>query len=564
MAKKVLWILFAVVLVLALAVAGVTGYFWYQNNHIFVEDAVYPINAQTLDLRGQDISFEHYDAVHSQLPRCEVYWDVPFQGGKYPNDSAKLTVSELTEKDIQILANYFPDLKTLDAGACSDYAVLESAKKQLPGCEVLYEVSLGSKSFAPEESELTLEVGDYDYDTLMENLAYLPNVQQVTLKKPALSLAQIDALKAAYEGITFNCTVEIGGTEYTTDTTELNLSGIGSGDVAGISEKLAMLPGLTSVELMKSDGTSSLTKENVKTLKEAAPEATFHYVFDFYGETLSTTETTEVHIKNVNIGEDGLPEARLALDLLEKCSRFVLENCQISNESMAQLREDYRGKTKVVWRVPYGGGNCMTDSEVIRCTYELTDKNAQNLIYCEDVRFMDVGHNDVTFLSDFSFLTGMPKLEAIIISSAYVSDLTPFASCKELKFFEAAFCGNIEDLSPLAQCEKLEMVNISFTKVTDLSPLDNVPVKTLFAQNYSNKRVSQEQQNHFAELHPDCLTQYTGDQPYGRGWRYNENDKYLPYYAMLRKVFRLDDAIIPNSVGWYLREGDTDLPTAES
>ena len=55
LAKKVLWILFAVVLVLALAVAGVTGYFWYQNNHIFVEDAVYPINAKTLDLRGQDI-----------------------------------------------------------------------------------------------------------------------------------------------------------------------------------------------------------------------------------------------------------------------------------------------------------------------------------------------------------------------------------------------------------------------------------------------------------------------------------------------------------------------------
>ena len=95
LAKKVLWILFAVVLVLALAVAGVTGYFWYQNNHIFVEDAVYPINAKTLDLRGQDISFEHYDAVHSQLPNCEIYWDVPFQVGKYPNDTTKLTVYTL-------------------------------------------------------------------------------------------------------------------------------------------------------------------------------------------------------------------------------------------------------------------------------------------------------------------------------------------------------------------------------------------------------------------------------------------------------------------------------------
>ena len=398
----------------------------------------------------------------------------------------------------------------------------------------------------------------------MENLQYLPDVQQITLKKPEQSIEQIDELKTTFGNITIDCTVDIGGTEYTMDTTELNLSGISSGDVAGVSEKLGMLSGLTSVELMKSDGTTGLTKEDVKTLKEAAPVASFHYVFDFYGETLSTTETTEVHIKNVNIGEEGLPDARLALDLMENCSRFVLENCKISNESMAQLREDYRDKTKVVWRVPYGGGNCMTDCEVIRCTYELTDKNAQNLVYCEDVRFMDVGHNDVTFLSDFSFLKGMPKLEAIIISSAYVSDLTPFANCKELKFFEAAFCGNIEDLSPLAQCEKLEMVNISFTKVKDLSPLDNLPIKTLFAQNYSAKRISAEEQKRFAEVHPDCLTQYTGDQPHGRGWRYDEHDKYLPYYGMLRKVFRLDDDIIPNSVGWYLREGDTDLPTAES
>ena len=111
LAKKVLWILFAVVLVLALAVAGVTGYFWYQNNHIFVEDAVYPINAKTLDLRGQDISFEHYNAVHSQLPQCQIYWDVPFQGSKYPNDTVDLIVSSLTEEDVQLIKTYFPNLK---------------------------------------------------------------------------------------------------------------------------------------------------------------------------------------------------------------------------------------------------------------------------------------------------------------------------------------------------------------------------------------------------------------------------------------------------------------------
>ena len=92
-----------------------------------------------------------------------------------------------------------------------------------------------------------------------------------------------------------------------------------------------------------------------------------------------------------------------------------------------------------------------------------------------------------------------------------------------------------------------------------------LPITNLCAKNYSQYRVSEEDQANFAELHPDCWTMYTGEQPYGPGWRYTEDgEDYLPYYAMLRKVFRYDDATIPNSVGWKLREGDTDLPTAET
>ena len=46
------------------------------------------------------------------------------------------------------------------------------------------------------------------------------------------------------------------------------------------------------------------------------------------------------------------------------------------------------------------------------------------------------------------------------------------------------------------------MVNISFTKVKDLSPLDNLPIKTLFAQNYSAKRISAEEQKRLPRFTP--------------------------------------------------------------
>ncbi len=126
------------------------------------------------------------------------------------------------------------------------------------------------------------------------------------------------------------------------------------------------------MELTKGDGPSTLSKETAKLLMEAAPEAKFHYTFDSFGTTLSADQE-EVHIKNTKIGDEGLDEVRQALDLMTGCKRFVLENCQISNEEMAKLREDYRDKTKVVWRVNYGKGSTMTDVDALRAVYDLVE-----------------------------------------------------------------------------------------------------------------------------------------------------------------------------------------------
>ena len=564
MKNKVVTVLVVIALVLVLLVGGALGFIWYRDNHIFVEGEAYPISARTLDLREEDISFDHYEQVHSQLPDCWILWNVPFQGGKYSSDSETLRVSSLTEEDVELLVTYFPELKKLDASQCRDYLNLELYKAQKPDCDVVYEVSVGSKSFAPDTTELVLENGDYDLTVLMENLVYLPKVTSIQLKMPELTLAQIEELKAAYEGIAVTCTVELLGQEYDTETTELDLSALASEDVAAVAEKLAMLPNLTAVELMNADGVSQLTKADVKALKTAAPNAVFHYTFDFYGETLSTTDE-QVHIKNKAIGDDGIGEVREVLDIMENCQRFVLEYCRISYDLLAEVREEYRNKTKLVWRVEFGGGSAFTDVEVIRCTYDLVDDNCYNLIYCEDVRFMDIGHNE--WLDAVPFVAGMPNLEGIIVSGAPIKDLTPFENCKKLKFLEIGFCEYIEDLTPLAGCESLEMLNISNTHALDLSPLDNLPLTHLCARtNPSGKsRVPQEEQDRVIAQHPDCWITFSGAQPYGVGWRYDEDEiTPLPYYAMLRRVFRYDASIIPNNVGWYLEEGITDLDYKET
>ena len=283
-------VLIVILVVLLLGAAAVGGFLWYRDAHIFVEDAVYAKNAEVLDLRGQDISLEHYNSVHTQLPNAQILWDVPFQGRKFSNDTAALTISSLSEVDLELLT-YFPRLKKVDASGCKDYALLEKLREQRPECEVVYLVDLGGTAVAPEHTALGLSADAFDYDTLMENLKHLPLLTELTLTKTELTLEQIGALSEAYGDIAVTYTVDIGGRETAPDVTELDLSGLTSGEVEAAAAKLALLPGVTSVELMDGEGSSALTLADVKVLKEAAPNVTFHYTFDFYGYTLSTTDT---------------------------------------------------------------------------------------------------------------------------------------------------------------------------------------------------------------------------------------------------------------------------------
>ena len=558
MKKTLITILVVLALVLALGIAGTVGFIWYRDNHVFVEGDAYDLTTQSLDLTGEDISIAYYEELKSKLPDCEIKWMVPFHGSKYANDTRSLEVSELTLEDVEFLRKYFPQLGTLNAPQCDDYDVLAVAEATLAGCQVLYNVDLSAVVAGHDVESLEISFEEnHDFEKLMTNLIYLPKLQSLKLTDPALTLEQMDALRTAYPEITIVHTVQILGVEYEAETTELDLSGMTGEDAVLAAEQIKKLPDLTYVNLNPENGIGALSLEDVKQLMEAVPEVVFDFSFDFYGNTLSTSDE-EVHIKNTKIGDEGEQNVRNALDLLKNCKRFVLENCQISNETMAKLRDDYRDRTKVVWRVSYGEGSTLTDAEVIRAVYDLVDDNCHNLIYCEDAKYMDIGHNE--WLDACDFVSGMKSLEYVIISGAPIKSLEPFRNCKNLKMLEAAFCEYITDVSPLADCPNLQMLNISNTHVTDLSPLDNLPLTHLTVRtNPSGRcRLSQEEQDRLTAQHPKCWLSFSGAQPYGVGWRYGEDElKPLDHYKVVRTVFRLDlDPNIPNHVGWYLKDAE--------
>ena len=552
-------VLIVAIVVLSLILTAMVGYIWYDMTHFTVEGQSYANYAKELDLTEEDISIQHYLAVKSKLPNCAIRWNVPFQGTHYASDSQQLQINSLAAEDIEILANFFPDLKKIVADNCRDYDQLEALVDRLPGVEVTYKVDLGGVSpYHWDVSGVLMNHPDaYSFEGLMENLKHLTLLQKIDFKNADFTPEQMTQLQEAYPGIQMTFTAEILGKEYDVSTKSMDLSDLTPDQVDEVASRLGILTALEDVELMQASGTTRLALADVKKLVEAAPQAKFHYVFDFYGMTLATTDE-EVVIKGIKVEDDNFEaNLRMALDVMSGCKRFVLDAKgqydkmwkKTSNEALAQIREDYRDKLKFVWRVYFGeNGSSLTDAEVLRAVYGVTDDNSKDMIYCENVRFLDLGHNE--FLDYMDFLSGMKDLEVAILSGAPLKDLTPIKECKNLKFLEIANCMYIPDISPLKECTQLEMLNISFTTFTDMSVLNDLNLTHLTCV---RSKIEDEVIEQYILDHPDCWTVYEGDQPYGIGWRYAENGQdHLDWYAKMVTAFHYPNPY--NNIGWYLDE----------
>ena len=446
-----------------------------------------------------------------------------------------LTV-EMEAGELYTLDQY-PNLKAVDFGSSSCYDAIVHYIENHPQVDVTYSVSLGGISVSNKAASVVLEPGTFDDSLLAENLQYLPALTNISLPDIHLNAEQVTALREAYPQIILEYTVELLGNTYSADTTELDLSNMDSSQVKEVLPKLGLLTNLVSVNL-----SNSLSMEDVARLQDANPGATFLYTFTLFGQTLSTTDEA-VEYKNYSIGNDGEPQIRQALAILDNCSRFVLDNCKIDNEVLAGIREDFRDGPKVVWRVYFGVDgryNLLTDAETLRAVYNVTDDTCGPMKYCEDVKYMDIGHNE--YLTDLSFISYMPNIEVVIASGCAVKELVGLDNCKKLTWLELAYCAKLKDIECLAGCESLTYLNLSYTGVTSYEALDGLPLQRFVCL---SPKAPTAEQNTFVAIHPkpDCISVFYGySNPYGYGWRYDDNGKtFNEYYKnVVRVAFNYD------------------------
>lgn len=359
--------------------------------------------------------------------------------------------------------------------------------------------------------------------------------------------AEIEAYIAAHPEVQVTYAVALLGTWYAPDTTDLDLSHMTAEDIPAVIDTLQWLPAVTDIRLMAADGTSPLSLTDVKQLRDGLPAVTLHYSFDLFGQTADLT-TQRLEYVNRDIGDAGEERLRQALDLMTDCTYIKLDNCGFTNEVMAGVRDDYPD-TKVVWRVWYGKNNrfhALTDETVVRSSHYLTDDTVENMKYLTDTMYMDIGHNDT--LTNISFCAYMPNLKLLILSGSPVSDLSALSGLQELEFAELCFCGNVKDVTPLADCPNLKYLNIAYTAVSDVTALDELPLERFMAMHCSMNYAARQA---FDAVHPDCLSVYTGVQPYGYGWRYiDDGYTFWDYYATMREMFHYDQQALLNGYEW--------------
>ena len=180
--------------------------------------------------------------------------------------------------------------------------------------------------------------------------------------------------------------MDFAGGEISSNITSLSLGTMTPDQVNDYAEKLSKLLNLTTVDLMDAHGQSKLSIADVKTLKAAAPHITFNYTFQLFGKTVSTTDE-KIEFINQNIGDEGEQQIRDALSILSGCKLFILDNCDLSNEVLANIRSDFPD-TEVVWRIFQTNKNrsWLTNTLVLRAVYGVDDTNSDVFKYCTKVK----------------------------------------------------------------------------------------------------------------------------------------------------------------------------------
>ena len=438
------------------------------------------------------------------------------------------------------------------------YNEIEAYKQAHPKKVVTYTVTVegGEKALKLDEKTLHIVLTNGAQAYNLANVSeYLQQAETVALDYTPTHKELLTVIQAFPNAEVLFDSFTLNGTEYSADCTELDVSDFVYGNLEDTVQLLQVLPNLTAVELMGKDSETKLTVDDVLLLQEACPHLLLRYEFELFGQTVNT-DAEELYYFETYIGDAGLDQFRKIMPIMKNLTYLRLDTCSTTNEATAALREELKDQCKVVWRVFFGQNDALTDTYKIWATWNVDTKEVACLQYCNEVKYLDLGHNS---FMNLDFMSTMTELEMAIVAIGNLYDISGIANCTKLEFLEIFSNRQLtdEDMQHLSALTNMKYLNISNTiLMRDLSFTDSMP-KLRKLWNTLN-RVPQAEIDRVKALHPDCefVFIYDGD-PTDYGWRYTYESGYqemTPEYALVRARFGYSDWDFSRGEKGYLRE----------
>lgn len=357
---------------------------------------------QTLDLTDTGITIAQYLDLKEKLPDCAVTWSVPFQGGYQHCQSTQLTVTALTQEDMDVLV-HFPQLAQVNAEGCTDRTPLLALRRQRPDLKVCYTVPISGTDYDLDTTQLVLS--KTDPDELTAALPHLQQLQDVAFTGELPTNEQIIVWKEAYPNVRFYWEFELCGKKVSSQDTQLDLNNV---KLESIDEIYAAMPCFYNMEKVEMCN-CGISNEQMDVLVKAYPNTKFVWIVRVGRINLRTDITVFMPWKYGYGGGSFQDQHAVNLKYCTDIICMDLGHMPISDLSF--LKDMTKMQYLILAEVT------ATDFSVLR--------NLKELKYLEIF---------LTAFDDASILAELPKLDSLNICYTHISDTRPLQTMTNLKY----------------------------------------------------------------------------------------------------------------------------------
>lgn len=271
----------------------------------------YMPNLKEIDLRDAIMSPEDYELLKSLVPHCRIIWEIPIAGEYYDSSSLSLSFGDIAPEDVKLFAYfdsletleltgsthqsyielerllpecavirsvsmgqaaapggeslidlrhsgvsaaqltenlaYLPEVRTviLDSEGFSKQELRE-LREAYPRISFEYDIRLGSKTHSCMDAVVTPGEGA-TAEEILDALGAFVSPERLDLRGCGLSVDQLLEAAELCPGAMVQADVELYGKSFTTDSREIDLSGIKIEDSSLIERALPLFPNLSKV-----------------------------------------------------------------------------------------------------------------------------------------------------------------------------------------------------------------------------------------------------------------------------------------------------------------------------